>query len=82
MTIGDVRIAEWSDNGSCRFWPAARPKAPLMYQSVYYGLVLRSMDAERGYEPLPHMGSTWQNRFAKRIYDRTGILHPLYGRGW
>lgn len=82
MTIGDVRIAEWSDNGSCRFWPAPRPKAPPMYQSVYHGLVLRSMDAERGYEPLPHMGSTWQNRFAKRIYDRTGISHPLYGQGW
>ncbi len=82
MTIGDVRIAEWSDNGSCRFWRAARPKAPPMYQSVYYGLVLRSMDAERGYEPLPHMGSTWQDRFAKRIYDRTGISHPLYGQGW
>lgn len=82
MTIGDVRVAEWSDNGSCRFWPASRPKAPPMYQSVYYGLVLRTMDADRGYEPLPHMGSTWQNRFAKRIYDRTGIEHPHYGRGW
>ena len=82
MTIGDVRVAEWSDNGRCRFWPASRPKAPPMYQPVYYGLVLRSMDAERGYEPLPHMGSTWQNRFAKRIYDRTGITHPVYGRGW
>lgn len=82
LTIGDVRIAEWSDNGSCRFWPAARPKAPLMYKPEYRGLVLRSMDAERGYEPLPHMGSTWQNRFAKRIYDRTGIRHPHYGQGW
>ena len=82
MTIGDVRVAEWSDNGSCRFWRASRPKAPPMYQSVYYGLVLRSMDAERGYEPLPHMGSTWQNRFSKRIYDRTGLAHPSYGQGW
>lgn len=82
MTIGDVRVAEWSDNGSCRFWRATRPKAPPLYQSVYYGLVLRSMDAERGFEPLPHMGSTWQNRFAKRIYDRTGVVHPSYGQGW
>ncbi|WP_375271356.1 EH signature domain-containing protein [Sphingomonas sp.] len=82
LTIGDVRIAEWSDNGSCRFWPANKPKAPPMYQSVYYGLVLRTMDAERGYEPLPHMGGTWQNRFARRIYDRTGIAHPLHGHGW
>ena len=82
MTIGDVRVAEWSDNGSCRFWRVSRPKAPPMYQSVYFGLVLRSMDAERGFEPLPHMGSTWQNRFAKRIYDRTGVLHPSYGQGW
>lgn len=82
MTIGDVRIAEWSDNGSCRFWPASRPKAPPMYERVYYARVLRTMDAERGYDPIPHMGTTWQYRFAKRIYDRAGIEHPSYGRGW
>lgn len=87
MTIGDVRVAEWSDNGSCRFWRVSRtqtppPAAPKMYLSDYRGLVLRSMVAESGYEPLPHMGSTWQNRFAKRIYDRTGIGHPSYGQGW
>jgi hypothetical protein len=81
MTIGDVRIAEWSDNGSCRFWPVARRKAPTMYRPDYQGRLLRTMEAERGYEPIPHMGSTWQHRFAKRIYDRTGIAHPSYGRG-
>lgn len=82
MTLGDLRIAEWSDNGSCRFWPASKPKAPPMYQRVYYGMVLRSMDAERGYDPIPHMGSTWPDRFAKRVYDRTGIRHPRHGAGW
>lgn len=82
MTLGDLRIAEWSDNGSCRFWPASRPKAPPMYRRVYYGRVLRSMDAERGYDPIPHMGSTWPDRFAKRVYDRTGIRHPRHGAGW
>lgn len=84
MTIGDMRIAEWSDNGSCRFWPDSddHGKAPQMYQTTYYALVLRSMDAESGYEPIAHMGTTWQNRIAKRIFDRTGIEHPKYGQGW
>src|SRR3546814_12435176 len=25
MQIGDVRISEWSDNGSCRFWSTTDP---------------------------------------------------------
>jgi hypothetical protein len=84
MTIGDVRVAEWSDNSMCRFWRVGRAKTPPMYQSVYYAAVLKTMDAEKGYDPMRHDGKNfyWQHRFAKRIYSRTGIEHPDHGQGW
>src|SRR3546814_21128638 len=37
MQIGDVRISEWSDNGSCRFWSTTYPMAPELYQKEYDG---------------------------------------------
>lgn len=83
MTIGDLRIAEWSSNGSARFWDARTRRAPPMDQPVYYALVLRSMDGPVEYEPMPHTPvNRWQPKFAKRIYRHTGIQHPKHGAGW
>lgn len=83
MTMGDVRVAEWSDNSMCRFWRATNSKAPKMYLPLYQAGVLKTMVAENGYDPMRHDGKNfyWQRRFAERIYKRTGIEHPLHGRG-
>ena len=83
MRIGDLQMAEWSDNGSCRFWPVQSRGAPPMYQSVHYAAVLRTMNAEPGCAPLAHQGvGTWQKKFARRVYERTGVSHPQHGQGW
>ncbi len=81
MTLGDLRIAEWSHNGRCRFWPQHHRTAPKLYQKEYFALVLRTMDAQPGLDPLAHHNN-WQYKFARRIYDNTGIAHPTFGAGW
>lgn len=81
LELGDLTIAEWSHNGMSRFWKAGSQKAPRLYQEVYFSAVLRSMDAATGYDPLSHQG-TWQYKFARRIYERTGIKHPKFGAGY
>ena len=90
FSIGSLRIAEWSHNGSCRFWPDihathadARLKryvAPKLYQDKYDGNLLRITVGPPGFAYVPHM-SMWQWRFASIIYHSTGCRHPVYGVG-
>lgn len=80
MSIGDVRIAEWSHNGSCRFWPSSQKRAPIPYRREYDGNALRMMTGGSGFDRIPHT-SGWQPKFARKIYAATGVTHPVYGRG-
>jgi hypothetical protein len=90
MTIGDMRVAEWSHNGSCRFWPdlhtgttslsSRRMAAPRLYEPEYDGNRLRTMDGPRAFERLSHV-SGWQRNFAAVIHRHTGLAHPTWGTG-
>jgi hypothetical protein len=84
MSIGDVRIAEWSHNGSCRFWSAQDAKAPALYKKQYFGMQLRAMNGGRGFDEafaaIPH-ASGWQSKFAGFVYRHAGRRHPRWGEG-
>lgn len=85
MAVKDLRIVEWSNNGSCRFWHKDDRKSPTLYKSEYVGTLFRDMNGSRGFEKhfaaIPHM-SGWQANFARFIYDHTGIRHPRWGEGY
>ncbi|MEE4209822.1 MAG: EH signature domain-containing protein, partial [Parvularcula sp.] len=83
MRIGDLLIAEWSDNGRCRFWAASSESAPTPYKRHYDNGLLRTMRGGQGFQALMHdAGGNWRYRFARLIYSRTGIEHPAHGRGF
>lgn len=83
FTIGDVRIAEWSDNGSCRFWRAVDLKAPALYKRQYSGPSLRTMAAGEGFKAIPHNPPNgWQPKVARHVYHSAGVRHPKHGAGW
>jgi hypothetical protein len=81
MTIGDARIAEWSHNGSCRFWSASDQQAPELYRRKYSGYSLFAMSGGDGFDRIPHQGP-WQGKFARKIFSLTGVRHPNYGSGY
>ena len=86
MSIGDVRIAEWSHNGSCRFWHKGDRQAPELYKRQYFGMQLRAMNGGRGFEDrfaaIPH-GSGWQMKFAGFVQHFAGQSHPGHtGVAW
>lgn len=80
MSIGDTRIAEWSHNGSCRFWPTESQQAPALYAKSYDGNDLRTTSGPKGFSFIGHQGS-WERKFARAVYNRTGISHPVHGQG-
>jgi hypothetical protein len=84
LSIGDLRIAEWSHSGGCRFWINRDPTAPVLYQPQYPGTQLRAMSGGKGFErqfqSLDHRGA-WQPHFAGFIYGHTGIRHPQWQEG-
>lgn len=83
MQIGDLRIAEWSDNGSCRFWSDSDPKAPRLYAKIYDGGRLRTTAGRNDFEFESHVPQSpgWEGKFAGIIHRRTSIGHPQLGRG-
>jgi hypothetical protein len=81
VTIGDLRIAEWSHNGAARFWSVSDRQAPALYKSQYFGVALRAMNGGSGFEYIAHQGR-WQVKFARKIFRGTGITHPFYKDGW
>lgn len=80
ISMGDLRIAEWSHNGACRFWQASDPRAPMQYQKQYDSGRLKAMTGGQGFRHISHT-SNWEPRFARHIHAVTGIPHPLHGRG-
>lgn len=83
MQIGDLRISEWSDNGSCRFWSDSDPKAPKLYARAYDGVALRTTAGRSDFEFESHVPASpgWEGKFAGIIHRRTSILHPRLGKG-
>ena len=77
MRIDSITIAEWSHNGTCRFWLDGNKHAPKLYQEDYSrrGLMngadfeQRHSSADRG---------AWQDSVAHWIKDNTGIKMPMY----
>ncbi len=90
LTLGDLRIAEWSHNGACRFWPIVSSAqatralgsagAPELYQPRYEGTNLRATFGPSGFAYKSHTNG-WQETFARFIHRATGIEHPRHGRG-
>lgn len=80
IRIGSLVLAEWSDNGSCRFWPESDRQKPALYKKQYFNVWLRAMNGGPGFEYIPHL-SSWQWRFAHKIYKETGIEHPRFKTG-
>lgn len=83
MQIGDLRISEWSDNGSCRFWSDSDPNAPKLYAKIYDGGKLRTTAGRTDFEYESHVPASpgWEGKFAGIIHRRTSILHPRFGKG-
>lgn len=83
MQIGDLRISEWSDNGSCRFWTDTDPGAPKLYAKIYDGGKLRTTQGRSDFEYESHVPASpgWEGKFAGIIHRRTSIAHPRFGRG-
>lgn len=83
MKIGDLRIAEWSDNGSCRFWNDTDPDAPKLYAKSYDGGALRTTQGRADFEYYSHVPASpgWEAKFAGVIHRRTNVAHPSFGRG-
>ena len=73
LRMSGVTVAEWSHNGSCRFWLDGNRDAPKLYQGrVYSGDELR-----RGSDfSQRHGGSDrgeWQNQIAQWLRENTGV---------
>jgi hypothetical protein len=85
MAIKDLRVVEWSNNGSWRSWHKDDGKAPTLYKPEYIGTLFRDMNGSRGFEQyfaaIPHTGG-WQSKIAHFIYTHTGIRHPRWGEGY
>jgi hypothetical protein len=75
LSVGRLRIAEWSHSGACRFWDASDRTAPIPYRKQYFGLQLRAMNGGPEFEYLSHW-SGWQRNFATKVKTMTGRAHP------
>lgn len=80
LCIGKLVMAEWSHNGACRFWRISDRQVPKLYRPEYFDHTLRAMNGGDGFDRLSHT-SSWQWRFAHKIYQETGITHPKFGEG-
>ncbi len=81
MTLGSMRIAEWSHNGACRFWARDHSRAPALYEPRYRASRLRAMSDGGNFDHISHT-SNWQSKFAKYIYRQTNIRHPKHGTAY
>lgn len=77
MSMGDLRIAEWSHNGMCRFWNPEAKDRPDLSQREYSGHRLRRTNVDQHFNAMSHY-SGWQGRFAYHIRQETGVLHPRW----
>lgn len=82
MRMRHLVIAEWSDNGACRFWPESHAEAPKLGQPTYYRSKLKVRTPPPGCDKFAHLPSPgWEPKFARHVYQQTGIRHPDYGSG-
>lgn len=82
LEIGNQIIAEWSHSGGCRFWMSDDvAHAPEFYKKTYFGYQLRAMNGGPGFDHIDHKGR-WEVKFARRIFEKTGVRHPVYKDGW
>jgi hypothetical protein len=73
LTIGNLRIAEWSHSGKCRMWSIGE-NGPTPYEKSYTVSALR-----RAVWAESHVGAdtgVWQRTFASKIRSETGINKP------
>ena len=89
MRIGDLVIAEWSDNGSSCFWRPGAPHMPKWYDDWYDGIYLRASSIMKSaairqakgqpqsilWEAKSHVAA-WEYRFSEHIQHLTGIRNP------
>jgi hypothetical protein len=69
MKIGDLTIAEWSHNGSVRFWFSGNDSVPNLYQNNYHADRLRrNSDWDRA-----HTQNRWQGDVDRELAQHTGI---------
>ena len=80
MSIGPLRVAEWSHSGACRFWRENDRTGPEPYKKEYFGIQLRAMNGGEGFDHIPHQ-SNWQYRMAAKVYDMADVVHPVFGQG-
>lgn len=93
MRMGDLVIADWSHNGTCRIWLSNNPKAPRLYQEHYHGDDLKIRCDMDGYgktatnntlgDGVRHYGSQkgkWQNLVSGFIQYHTGISYDKHKR--
>jgi hypothetical protein len=75
LQVGNVVIAEWSHNGTCRVWRENDQHCPRLYRHQYSRAELRS---NPGYEQRHHGNTnyTWQQTLAGVIRKETGIGVP------
>ena len=93
MRIGELTVAEWSDNGSCCFWQPGAVHTPPLYAPRYDGRYLRATEMMKSaaltqsnggrvpprWEAKTHRGD-WEPRFADHIRDLTGIRNSSVNR--
>lgn len=72
MKLGDLTIAEWSHNGSCRFWPRGSDKAPALFRMGKHGGDYHARELMNAPEAISHHPG-WQARFASKIREHTGV---------
>ncbi len=76
IRMGGITIAEWSHNGSARFWLSDNAQAPELYKRRYSGDGLRR-HSDYG---IAH-SSNWEGKLNRIIRQYTGIAHPNYTQG-
>lgn len=73
MRMPGVTVAEWSHNGSCRFWLDGNDAAPKLFKRVYHRVdVTRAADFVQGHHGSPQ--GRWQDHIVDWLRHNTGIL--------
>lgn len=72
MRVGNVTIAEWSHNGSCRFWKRSNDWSPDWYQGSYTSFsLMRHADFTQRHDGSPD--GRWQDQIAQWLRNIEGI---------
>lgn len=72
LRMPGVTVAEWSHNGSCRFWLDGNSGAPKLYEREYHKFdVMSAADFTQAHHGSPI--GTWQDKIAAWLRQNTGI---------